>query len=187
MIAYMTAKQPILWISSVGGPLILMNRESLPYWNGNSLLFSTNPGVLTDYERACAIDDFVGILSVNGLEALVLGDLPSDTTFRLLDERNCLLIRWIGAESDDAVTLLIREIMSNKIHGWTKTTCKIQVTNKALVLFDSVCKGNELSDSSTVECPNGAYVVFTLSYRPNPETNFFLIRLMNEFGVLLDS
>jgi hypothetical protein len=87
------------WVWSEGGPLIVVPEAALDAWGGAP---PGDPGDPGDYARACAVDDEVGVIPVGDppVQALVLGEDPSNTTF--LPERR-MFVRWYAAESERAI------------------------------------------------------------------------------------
>lgn len=80
------------WMESSGGPLIVVSDAALPSWCGSD---SAEPEA--DYDRACDIDDRIGLIPVGGEAALVHAGDPASTAF--LPERG-LFVRWCAAESE---------------------------------------------------------------------------------------
>jgi hypothetical protein len=50
-----------------GGPVLVIPADLVPYWSG-----AAGPGEHDDYERACAVTEFPGVLEVGPGRALVL-------------------------------------------------------------------------------------------------------------------
>lgn len=95
--------QKLKWISSYGGPYILATKSSSLAWlalQGNST--NTNVG-LNDYERACQIKDYAGVITGIPHEIVVIADLPNEITWIGKSPVDGLLVKWIGADSDDQV------------------------------------------------------------------------------------
>ncbi|MFI0483804.1 Imm21 family immunity protein [Actinomadura sp. 9N215] len=84
------------WVESGGGPLLLAPASQLAQWGG---VDDDDGPVETwgDYGRACAVEGYIGLVSVGSLDGLVLGDEPAMTTY-LPDER--LILRWSAADSE---------------------------------------------------------------------------------------
>jgi hypothetical protein len=82
------------WVTSLGGPLILVPESACHYWGGAPRGPLDGDG---DYGRACAVDGYVGLIDVGPANALVLGDMPARTTF--LPEHG-VLFREIAADDD---------------------------------------------------------------------------------------
>jgi hypothetical protein len=131
---------------------------------------------VSDYDRACAIDDYTGTIDVGRNKALVLGDMPSDTSVITPDPQTVLLIRWIWAENSDQVTDTINNF---EIRGqeWTATGEEIEIKNSTLLLFDSSYRGTELEEKTEIPVDPGTFTISTLSYEPTPDLNLFLILL----------
>ena len=80
------------WLTSDGGPLLLLARAYLRYWGGidpptggrtieaRFRWSGTAATPATDYDRACDVDDELGLLAVGPGHALVLGDEPLATS-----------------------------------------------------------------------------------------------------------
>src|SRR5689334_17973405 len=87
------------WVESAGGPLIVVPLELAQSWRGIEAV----PGdPVTDYDRACDVDDYLGVLEVGPGRGLVLGDEPMRTAF-VPSADGGILVRWGYAPSEDAV------------------------------------------------------------------------------------
>jgi Immunity protein 21 len=161
------------WVSSLGGPLILMEECLLPFWLGDdsSKKFMNLP---SDYERACEVIDYLQIISIGDKSGLILGDLPSDTSYFPSDSKNeFLLVRWIGADSGEQIENVLNAFSVEQ--EWEDSGVTISFESRNLVLFDSVFSGQNLFDSLVIEIEVGAYNISTLSYKPNDSIEIFLI------------
>jgi hypothetical protein len=49
------------WVHSLAGPLILIPESACQHWNGAPRNYPDDEG---DYGRACAVDDFIGLIKV---------------------------------------------------------------------------------------------------------------------------
>ena len=181
------------WVNSEGGPVILMEKPLLRYWNGcfsTSKLFgsvsglpgdedsqkvqSDNGGNLTDYDRACEVDDYLGLIGVGPGLALVLGDEPMQTAWRPLLESGAMLIRWHWANDEDSVVKALSDL-SNAI--WQSSDLILPVSGDPLILFDSASPGSDIEKSLEIDLPKRQYSIDTAHYQPNKETSLFLHRL----------
>ena len=115
------------WVTSLGGPLILIPESACRHWGGTPRDYPDHEG---DYGRACAVDDYVGLIDVGPATALVLGDMPARTTF--LPE-HCILFREIAADDSvdpsAAIVGLLPEIKWEPGPFWEIT--------EPVILFDS--------------------------------------------------
>ena len=87
-----------VWVSSNGGPLLCLPVAHLAKWQGTEAAAAQDPSdadaPTSDYERACAVADYTGVIPVGSGEGLVLGDEPNDTTWVAL-ARGGILVRWV--------------------------------------------------------------------------------------------
>jgi hypothetical protein len=64
-------------------------------------------GLGTDYERACGVRGYLGVLNVGPAEALVLGEEPMQTSVWSPADSTVVLIRWRYARDDKSVGRLL--------------------------------------------------------------------------------
>ena len=165
--------KPLKWIESAGGPLLLLERALLPYWQGS---FGDGAST-TDYDRACQVADYVGEIEVASGSGVVLGEEPFSTTWWQSERSlNGCLVRWGFAENE----MKVREVLSSLLvaQHWRATDIKLEILNGELILFDSACSGTAVDDSLTITIPPGAYTVETLHYNPNDELSLILHRFV---------
>lgn len=160
------------WIESTGGPLLLLERELLPYWHG----ILENGVTGTDYDRACRIADYVGAIEVGPGVGLILGEEPFSTTWwQSEDLLNSFLVRWVCAEDEAKVRAVLSSLSSG--NQWQPTDVRILVDSE-LILFDSSCPGTDIDDYLTIKIAAGRYTVETLYYSPNDELSLILHRFV---------
>lgn len=134
----------------MGGPLIVVPVSALAAWRGG-----TETGFLAgdattpdDYDRACAVDDLAGVISVgdNGAQALVLADEPATSCF--LHEHRAFL-RWLAADSEAELKAAARAVLADAATQWEE--CGTWVSDGPATLMDSAEAGAELD----IEYPGG--------------------------------
>ncbi|MDV9170981.1 Imm21 family immunity protein [Streptomyces sp. W16] len=139
-----------VWVESMGGPLIVVPVSALAAWHG-----CTESGVMAgdatapdDYDRACAVDDPVGVITVggSGAQALVLADEPATSCY--LPEHRAFL-RWFGADSEAGLMAAAEAVLADPATPWEE--CGTWVSDGPAVLMDSAEAGAELG----VEYPDG--------------------------------
>jgi hypothetical protein len=174
------------WIYSEGGPLLLMDERDLANWGGivDEVKWprteqSFSPGEMhTDYDRACAVRGYLGRISVGPREALVLDDMPMQTTWvPPTGSDGGMLARWMFAESED------------EFFGWLHMIpdaifCpdfRFVVDGSPLVLFDSAFAGRNVKkrpkDYLLIELEPGYYTISTALYQPDVRTSMVVHRL----------
>ncbi|MFB7457019.1 Imm21 family immunity protein [Streptomyces sp. NPDC056188] len=155
----------LTWLETEGGPFIVVPRTSLSHWSGTE----------GDYDRACEVMDFAGVLALpDGAEALVLGDEPLSTAYL---PAHRVLVRWYYAESEEGVADIIRAGLANA--EWEEGP--VLSTTGELVMFDAAYFGTEvgtLADSTILELAAGRYRVDSTSIEPNDLTSFRVHRFV---------
>lgn len=154
------------WISSEGGPLILISRKYLADWTGIEG---------DDYDRACAIDDYAGVIRVSSSQGLVFGDEPCQTAIYYAENIGVLIVRWQWAESESSVQRFVKSLTAEEFKT-PEEEIEYRVNNGSLLLFDSVLSGNE-AEGLSVNLSESTYLVTTICYTPNDKTSLILHRL----------
>ena len=160
------------WVESNGGPLLLVPERYLRDWLGAD--GPTSGG--TDYERACAADDYAAPIEVGRGQGIVLGDEPLPTSWRAGD-RGGLLVRWIAAPSEDAITSALATLPEGL--PWESVVdVYIEEDYGPLVLFDAAVPGAELpAEHLRFTLPAGRYAFELSAYHPSDDTALLLHRL----------
>jgi hypothetical protein len=109
------------WISSEGGPLILMHRSQLRTWHGAAGKGRDEHGFETDYDWACSVEEEVAVYE-GPSQMLVLGDEPDATSLRSIGA-DIVLVRWRAAPSaesmEDALARRIGDLRFEPIARFT--------------------------------------------------------------------
>jgi hypothetical protein len=181
---------PIKWVSTGGGPLIVIPVEIAHHWRGDgglglpdgdlSMVWETVRDH-TDYGRACGVDDYLGMLEVGPGACLVIGDEPLETAF-LPTEDGGIFVRWVHAEKEEDVVRAAQVVPEDV---WVPSPHRFHVGRDGLLLFDSACPGDDLPNPGIegivswmrVPVPSGTYEVDTADYEPNDHTRVILHRL----------
>jgi len=155
------------WVESGGGPLIAVPETVLPFWAG-----ADGDETASDYDRACEVDGFVGLLPVGDSAALVLGDEPASTAF--LPE-HAVFVRWGAADSEDE---LLAEVPAALATAAWEDEVRWTVPGP-VVLFDAAWPGHDSArtDYLRVVLEQGSYAVRAAQVRPGPETWLGLVQL----------
>jgi len=166
MVSY-TDQGAVEWVESGGGPLIAIPEVVLPFWAG-----ADGDDLSTDYDRACDVDGFIGLLPVGDSRALVLGDEPAATAF--LPEHSTF-VRWCAAGSEDELLAGVPAALKTAV--WEpEVTWDVP---GAVVLFDAAWAGNDSArtDHLRVALEPGRYAVHAAYVEPGPEVWLGLVRL----------
>ncbi|MGI5490200.1 Imm21 family immunity protein [Microtetraspora malaysiensis] len=127
------------WVETAGGPLIVVPKSELDHWAGGDY----NDGPVEtwgDYGRACAVEGYIGLVTVGAQQALVLGDEPAMTTY-LTTER--LFLRWAAAYSEAELVSAGRRALAGQL-DWDDDEDLNWEVREQVVLFDSAISGADL-------------------------------------------
>ncbi|WP_101392054.1 Imm21 family immunity protein [Streptomyces sp. TLI_146] len=140
----------LVWVESMGGPLIVVPVSALASWGGctESGLMAGDATAPDDYDRACAVDELAGVIPIdeNGAQALVLADEPATSCY--LPHYRAFL-RWRAADSEAGLRAAADAVLADSATVWEE--CGIWVSDGPAVLMDSAEAGSALG----VEYPDG--------------------------------
>lgn len=150
------------WAWTDGGPLILLQADLLGEWSGvDPNPSSTDRSVATDYERACQVQDYAGVIPVGHGSALVLGEEPMDATWwPSRDLAEGVIVRVLYCGGDEAVARLLESLRPESL---TDTGLRMMITSPNLQLFNSACPGTlDVVPRLAVSIPIGGYAVHSV-------------------------
>jgi hypothetical protein len=173
------------WIESAGGPLLLLSEESLKDWGGVRELMtgpaakhSWSPdGKPTDYDRACSVDGYVGLIPVGDDYGVVFGDEPSSTTWiPNQSENGGTCVRWVFGENESEFLSWIQKIPESIFRP-----SEIFVVKKpSQILFDSALAGHNVKKKAeeylSITLKLGLYEIRTAIYQPDARTSMVVHR-----------
>jgi len=158
------------WISSSGGPLILLPRVAASLWRG----VGDDSQLPSDYDAACAIEDFTGIVRKNGHDILVLDDEPMQTCF-VEHEAAPLLVRWMYAPDEEAV---LTSLGTLGLEANPEETVKCGFSSGDLLLLDAAYDGRDPIETLPVSIDPGEYNILTFIHKPSPEVALVIHRFV---------
>jgi hypothetical protein len=132
-------------------------------------------GPATDYDRACDIKDYTGLIPVGCGHALVLGDEPLMTCWWPSRENGGLLVRWVCADSEQFLQYL-QGLVDVR---FTSSPHVLEVVEREHRLFDAAVPGSDVRPNAAllVELEPGSYEVATGRFTPDSRTELLLHRL----------
>lgn len=172
------------WVSCDGGPLLVVAKEHLIAWEGAAnpspgrkieAQFRWTPnGPATDYDRACDVDDYIGLIDVGSGKGIVLGDEPLMTTWLPLADGG-LLARWVCADSEEEFLTAVRRIPDDT---YEDSGFSLAVEDSPLVLL-AACESSQDNIYPRIECqlPAGSYRILTTHYEADERTSLICHRL----------
>ncbi|MEV7260950.1 Imm21 family immunity protein [Streptomyces sp. NPDC093937] len=137
-----------VWVPSMGGPLIVVPESSVTAWTGCTMAGSVGAEGRDDYDRACEVEDWAGVITVaaGAATALVLADEPATTCF--LPEK-LLFVRWLAADSEDELFAAAEAVLLDPDTAWEDGG--LWNTDGPAILMDSAEAGADLG----AEHPDG--------------------------------
>src|SRR5260221_7899824 len=183
------------WMQSNGGPLLLVSGEHLLSWEGVAppsdgrhieaqFRWNGQDAPATDYDRACDVKEYVGLLGIDTGHGLVLGDEPRTIAWQpsatagesAEDDTSGVLIRWVYANSEAEVMEALTHVPET---AWRDDGLLLSVGREPLYLLDAAYVGSELEgdDHLTIHLPPGRYSIATAEYAPDSQTSLLLHRL----------
>lgn len=120
----------------------------LAEWGGCSENWGEEAGISEDYDRACEVEGWAGMLDVggSGARALVLADEPA--TSRYLPEQR-VFVRWLAADSESELLAAADTVLADRDIEWDDVG--VWERDGPAVLMDSTTPGAELDE----EYPDG--------------------------------
>lgn len=160
------------WIESAGGPLIALPVAHAADWRG----VSPRSDGSSDYDRACAINEYLGLLSCNGNDVLVLGDEPHRTCW-IPQGNGGLLVRWVYAESEGKALAAVRNLSAEEMRDdGVRFTA-----NGTYRLMDAADSGDEESQNFVeLDLLPGRYRVLETFVDPDESTRVLVHALVLE-------
>jgi hypothetical protein len=161
------------WITSAGGPLILLDERSLERWGGifDPITGAAAPdGIGTDYARACEVEGYIGRIPVNSVEAIVLADEPMPTAWVSDSAGVGAFVRWMAGEDENEFLAWLPNAPTNIF----APDGRFLVHDSKLLLFDAAFAGRNVrkwsQDYLEIDLKPGDYEIMTAYWEPNDRT-----------------
>jgi hypothetical protein len=183
------------WMEGNGGPLLLVPGEYLPSWGGidpprdgrhiGAKFRSFRGRPVSDYNRACDVEERLGLLDIGAGQGLVLGGDDCGTTWLASTaagdgdargDAGGMLVRWVyGNGKLDAIATLERVPES----AWRDDGLVLTVGHEPLYLSDAAYNLDDLhgDDHLTIHLARGRYAIVTAEYEPDAHISLILHRL----------
>lgn len=177
-------------VGTDGGPLVLIPQPYLLAWEGGSPPSSgrvvqakfrcDDPDApATDYDLACDVDGYLGVIPVGAGEGLVVSIDPLPACWWSDEQgRGGVLLRWLhgdGTLNTDQVAASVPEDL------WEPTGIRFHIPEGRVYLFDSAYPARELPNMDedqklTFFISPGRYSLATALYAPDEENSLVLHR-----------
>jgi hypothetical protein len=175
------------WVDTLGGPHLVLPEACAAAWEGGAApsagrvvraSFRCDPsGPATDYDRACSVEGWLGVITVGKGQALVLtGERDSAAYYRTRQGQHFLL-RWHYSPSETALLDLFEDCRP-KLK--TEHEAMFHHDGGRVFLMDSVDRvGKWNTPPSEFVLPRGKYRVIT-SHCKSDETYLIVHQLHRE-------
>lgn len=117
----------------------------------------------SDYEEACSIDDYCGIMKWRGRDVLVLNDEPHQTAV-WRDDRTILLVRWMAAPDEENVVARLQTAQYSMVPPIQSVNMRIE--SPSCLLFDAAVDRRYDGDALVLDILPGHYTVTTCVDNP---------------------
>jgi hypothetical protein len=154
------------WIFSAGGPLVLLQSSIIDAWHG----------VLgEDYDNACAVTGYTGVLRKERRDVLVLADEPMQTT-HFNNGVEDFLVRWVYGPDEETVAGTFQN-MRHVLKDWIERVT-LEIVDDGQVIIDSGADGLKATERLELSLLPGKYVIKTFDYDPSPEVSLVVHQLI---------
>ena len=169
------------WVETLGGPHLVLPEAYASAWEGFLVpsggrivqaSFRCNPGSpATDYDRACSVEAWLGVITVGKGKALVLHGDDSIAAYYRRARGNHYILRWHYAPSETALLDHFDDVRDRlKIEH----EVKFPHPGGKVYLMDSVdVPGQWMTPPGLFVLPRGSYRVLT-SHTEDPETSIIV-------------
>ena len=155
------------WINSEGGPLIIIGAKRVKNWSGIQN---------DDYDRACAVDDYLGVIDVSNSQAIVLGDEPCQTSVYHSQRLGMLIVRWLWADSEMEVKKSL-ELLTIEDFDTPEEEAFFEASDCHLILFDAVSEGANAVGLS-LELNRTKYKIVTINFATDDSCSLIVHRFI---------
>jgi hypothetical protein len=177
------------WVHTAGGPHLVLPEAHAPAWEGFATpsggrvvqaTFRCNPGSpATDYDRACSVQGWLGVIPVGKGQALVLSGDDTQAAYYRTRRGQHYLLRWLYAPSETELLDCFHDVQDRLA---VEQEVELRHPGGKLLLMDSVdVPGNHLTPPSVFVLPRGRYRVLT-SHAETDEVYFIAHQLRRSSG-----
>jgi hypothetical protein len=171
-------ERSVEWIKSGGGPLVCLETALAHRWRGvevgGSARVDLKIDAVSDYERACRVKDYLGTIDLMEGSALVLGDMPLETSVWSDALKNILIVRLFYIEPGTDLEHLLQNIR-NSIFINSQETIIFEVHSNNMIIFDSAFPGDDQKKAILrFQLLKGRYRILTSLINPDSGTSLLL-------------
>jgi hypothetical protein len=171
-------ERSVEWIKSGGGPLVCLETALAHRWRGVEVGGGTtvDPKInaVSDYERACRVPDYLGTIDLEEGSALVLGDMPLETSVWSDALKNIIIVRLFYIEPETDVSNLLQNIGDSSFIN-PQESIIFETRSSRLIIFDSAFPGDDQKKNILrFQLSKGKYRILTGLINPDSRTSLLL-------------
>jgi hypothetical protein len=141
------------FVSSLGGPRVLLPTQDVPRWIGELGNEPTPDAGL--YALACSVNDYCGIIQPWGTPIIVFGDDPSDMYWSP-DKEGGLFVRWVGAGSLEQLIAFAKAV--SEMDDWAERI-EWDAQSTDYTLMDTCTFVGDTAPRVAITIPSGRYII----------------------------
>lgn len=178
------------WVECDAGPHILLEKRLIASWGGvnkssNKRIVYARVGYeeendsATDYDMACDIDDYIGLISVGDGNGIVIADdVPRSTWIAADDQKGGYLVILNYIEEGTSDNTIINKIREAREECFEPTDLKLSVQDNTLYLF-AACDSepNWIYGFLEIQIEPGTYSIDTIENFNFGDSSFRVHRL----------
>jgi hypothetical protein len=155
-----------------------MERRLAPHWQGTAgSAASEATNSPTDYERACLIGDYIGLVELPGGNALILGDMPLSTSVWRKDSVIVHIVRVFYTDDLVDISSFLLSIGAESFED-PDEILQFSVASSQMRIFDSAFPGSAVAGPElSFEVVPGTYRILTKIIDSFERTSFIVHRL----------
>ena len=177
------------WLSSLGGPLVLLPESVAKLWRGVDGCegqFDLANGK-SDYDRACETSGYLGVIPVGGHDAVVFAEPMATTWIPAVGVTCGMFVQWVYAEDQAAVAALLKRGVPNAL--FVGTALDFCASDSRFLLIDAGIPGKEanvgavmadvtVGEALAIELSPAKYLIETATFNPDNRTCIVVHRLV---------
>ena len=149
-------------------------------WGGGEFI-SLNVGLTdtdrTDYERACEVHDYLGLIPIQRSTGFVLGDEPLPTTVVEQRSRSVAIVRLVYCDLNYDLENTVRNVSTGILHRLQQI--RLSVSESSWVIFDSAYPGSiGMNHCMRFDMPVGDIIIDTCTYDPDERVSLIIHNVM---------
>ncbi|GKS85426.1 hypothetical protein AVMA1855_14760 [Acidovorax sp. SUPP1855] len=158
------------WVNTNGGPLVGASENVISNWKGVD--GSSSDAAESDYDRACSVIDFLGVVDCGGFPVIVFGDEPLQSAFVHCNDN--LVVRWVSCKSYEIANKVLLEVPVQLPQLQEKLSYSQR--DNVFKFFDSVFDGAEDREGGEFDLSQGDYILTTELYKEDDQYEFIVHR-----------